>query len=241
MGHLDIIMGSLSVVVVTLLCIGSGYAIPAEYAGTDVPTTGPYIELYTGHDQTGSMIRLTEYAHDLNELGWNNLVRSFCAEGVWLLYDRENYNMYHDPFGSWSEVSINSGRECHEIPVTHDGRVSSVRFAGTGDLYDESATLYHGYFYMGGEDLIIRDMDELGDFEREASSMIITGESMWTVYSEEYYEGISICLEPWNVGNNAYVGAFEVYTIGMPNNVISSIKKGCHSSKVITYQPPQLE
>merc|ERR1711942_429860 len=116
---------------------------------------------------------------------------------------------------------------------------SSVRFAGTGDLADESATLYHGFFYMGGEDLIIRDMDELGDFEREASSMIVTGESPWTVYSEDYYEGIAVCLEPWNVGNDTYVGSFEVYTIGSSTNVVSSVKKGCHAEKIIKYQPNQ--
>ncbi|CAL4167187.1 unnamed protein product [Meganyctiphanes norvegica] len=223
-----------SLLIITVLCLATAYGSPV---GTDPPISGPYIELYSGEGHTGASITITEYAHDLSVLGWDNLAKSFCAEGVWVLYDNANYNMHHDPFSSWSEVIINSARGCHDIPVTHHGKLSSLRFAGSGDLHDETATMYHGYFYMGGEDLIIRDMDELGDFEREASSMIVTGETPWTVYSEEYYEGVSICLEPWNVGNSVYVGAFEVYTIGMPNNVISSIRKGCFAKDVIKYQP----
>ncbi|CAL4140337.1 unnamed protein product, partial [Meganyctiphanes norvegica] len=217
-----------------LLCLATAYGSPV---GTDAPSSGPYIELYSGTGQTGASVTITEYAHDLSILGWDDLARSFCAVGVWILYDNTNYNMNNGPFSSWSEVTINAERGCHDIPVTHHGKLSSVRFSGSGDLRDETATMYHGYFFMGGEDLIIRDMDELGDFEREASSMIVTGESTWTVYSEEYYEGISICLEPWNIGNSQYVGAFEVNDIGMPNNVISSIKKGCFSKNVIKYQP----
>jgi len=230
-------MGSTLLITASLLCLASVNGSLVEYSGTEAPPSGQYIQLYSGEKQTGASITITEYSHDLSVQGWDDLARSFCAVGVWILYDNPNYNLGHDFFESWSEVSINSERGCHEIPATHHGKLSSVRFAGTGDLHDESATLYHGYFHMGGEDLIIRDMDELGDFERQASSMIVTGESQWTVYSEEYYSGISICLEPWNVGNSIYVGSFEVYTIGMPNNVISSIKKGCHATKTIKYIP----
>ncbi|CAL4140339.1 unnamed protein product, partial [Meganyctiphanes norvegica] len=201
---------------------------------TTSTTNGPSLILYSDSGHVGATHNVTEFDHDLSLSGFDNIAKSFCAEGVWILYDAPDYNMHHDPFFSWSYVSVNSQWGCHELPVTHHDKVSSVRFAGTGDMQDESVTLYHGFNFMGGEILIIRSRDELGEFKPETSSMIITGQSSWTAYSEEFYGGFGICMEPWNVGNGIYVGVFEVDDIGVPNNDISSVRKGCFAEKHVT-------
>merc|ERR1719495_2890748 len=107
--------------------------------------------------------------------------------------------------GVWTEIFAAASHTCHDLPVTRHGDASSVRFAGTGD------------------------------FNNQASSLLVTGQSPWTVY-EHSYSGAAICLEPWEV-NGAYYGAWNVWDIGMPNNVISSIRKGCFSEKTLKYQP----
>jgi len=66
----------------------------------------------------------------------------------------------------------------------------------------------------------------------EASSFIVTGPSAWTLYSEDYYEGIAICIEPYPIGDGMYSGAYDVDDLGMPNNVLSSVRKGCHTTNV---------
>ncbi|CAL4192645.1 unnamed protein product, partial [Meganyctiphanes norvegica] len=106
-------------------------------------------------------------------------------------------------------------------------QASSVRYAGTGNLDDETITIYHSPEYAGGEIMFIREEPFFGDYNNEASSMIITGETPWTVYSDPGYHGDSVCLQPWPIGNGQWFGAWNNRDIGMPNNEISSVQKGC--------------
>merc|ERR1711970_482395 len=193
------------------------------------PSTN-YLELYTAVDGKGASTTLTEYQHDLAIIGFNDLARSACGQGAWVLYEEKNYNWTHH---SWSKFMVFSDYGCEDLPVTWHNEASSARYAGTGDIDDESITIYHSPDWAGGELMLIRDEGHLGDYNNEASSMIVTGESAWTVYAHPGYHGDSVCLQPWPIGNGHYFGAWNVFDIGMPNNEITSVQKGCFSKKIL--------
>merc|ERR1711970_732863 len=194
-------------------------------AQTDPPPTN-YIELYTAVDGGGASVSITEYQHDLGIIGFDDLTRSMCGQGVWILYEEKNYNWTHH---SWTNFFASGDYSCDDLPVTWQNQGSSIRYAGTGELHDETITIYHSPDWAGGEIMFIREEPFLGDYNNEASSMIITGESAWTVYSHPGYHGDPVCLQPWPVGNGYYFGAWNVFDIGIPNNEISSVQKGCFS------------
>merc|ERR1711970_413854 len=206
-------------------------------SGQTVDPSGPsFLELYTALDSGGASITLEEYTHDLSDVGFDDLTKSVCGKGAWLIYNFHNYNDWHWQ-NVWTEVFTSYEYGCQNFPVTRQGEASSVRFAGTGDLADETLTVYHGFWWSQGEEMFIRDEDWFGDYNNEASSMFVTGPSQWTVY-EHSFSGAAICLEPYDIGG-AYVGFWNIDDIGMPNNVMSSIRKGCFADKVIKYQPKQ--
>ncbi|CAL4063736.1 unnamed protein product [Meganyctiphanes norvegica] len=191
--------------------------------GQTVPTSN-YLELYTLVGQGGATTTISEYHHDLGIIGFDNLVQSVCGQGAWILYEQKNYNWSHS---SWTTPFSSGGYDCYDLPVTWHGEASSVRYAGTGDLHDETITVYHSPDFAGGEIMFIREEPFLGDYNNEASSMIITGETPWTVYSHPGFHGDAICLQPHPIGDGYYFGAWNVGDIGMPNNELSSVQKGC--------------
>merc|ERR1712212_1084901 len=225
-----VVIRMISHLLVITLCLYGG-------SGQTVDPSGPsYLELWTQTDGTGASITIQEYTHDLSDIGFDDLTQSVCGQGFWLLYGYYNYNDYHWQ-GVWTEIFAAASHTCHDLPVTRHGDASSARFAGTGDLSDETLTVYHGMDWSQGEEMFIRDEDWFGDFNNQATSLLVTGESAWTVY-EHSYSGVAICLEPIMI-NGAYYGAWNVWDIGMPNNVLSSIRKGCWATETLKYEPKQ--
>merc|ERR1711970_221468 len=158
-----------------------------------------------------------------DHVGWDNMVQSVCGLGVWLLYENKGYNHdhHHGHGHSWSEHFIAPEYKCHNLPSTHHHEMSSTRYVGTGYLDDETVTLYHSWSWEGGEAMFLKSEDDLSDMNDEVSSFIITGASPWTFYEDPYYGGIAICVEPHHVGNDKYVGVYDVNDVGLPNNILS--------------------
>merc|ERR1712002_219710 len=109
--------------------------------------------------------------------------------------------------------------------------MSSVRFVGSGNFDDDILTMYNGQEFTGGEDIFIRNDDNLGVFSNTTESLIIVGQASWTIYSTKYYQGGAICLTPSPV----YNGAGELSSLNVPNNAISSVQKGCQGDTVYIY------
>merc|ERR1711915_47403 len=86
-------------------------------------------------------------------IGFDDLTRSVCGQGVWILYENINYEAHRD----WDDVIALSSYGCQDLPVTWHNQASSVRYAGTGDLEDETITVYHSHGYSGGEIMFIRE------------------------------------------------------------------------------------
>merc|ERR1719187_2921678 len=61
-----------------------------------VDPSGPsYLELYTMKNGEGATTTIQEYTHDLSDIGFDDLTKSVCGEGIWLLYNYHSYNNYH--------------------------------------------------------------------------------------------------------------------------------------------------
>ncbi|CAL4085299.1 unnamed protein product [Meganyctiphanes norvegica] len=177
------------------------------------------------------MATVREYHHDLADIGFNDLTQSVCGQGVWMLYVNINYN--HSRFHQWTNIFSSGTYDCNDLPVTQQGQASSVRYAGTGDLHDETLSVYHSHKYSGGEEMFIREEPFFGDYNNQGSSIIVTGESPWTLYSGPGYHGDGICITPWPIGDGYYFGAWNVEDVGIENNELSSLQKGCFSKKVV--------
>merc|ERR1711970_1595307 len=99
-------------------------------------------------------------------------------------------------------------------------------------------TLYLGRDFTGGEDMLIRSDDNLGEFAEQATSMVITGASSWTIYSEEFFGGYSMCLVPQAVVGSSgilYYAAWNVADLGIPNDVIPAMFAKWENTNVILY------
>ncbi|XP_027228509.1 uncharacterized protein [Penaeus vannamei] len=116
--------------------------------------------------------------------------------------------------------------------------VSSARYAGTQDIYEDSLTMYFHGDHKGPEYLVVRDIDFLREvFEDVASSFVITGSSSWTVHEHPDMTGKSACMEPTQQGNWFY-GIFDVADLhGFGNDMVSSVSKGCNSENIFKYVP----
>merc|ERR1711955_108199 len=164
-----------------------------------------HISLHTLENGAGAWTNITEFTNDLTTTGFNNVAKSVCGHGVWLLYSEENYERCTGLFCSyWVEQFVSLDYSCHNFPSTRHGQLSSVRFVGSGV------------------------------FANTTNSMIVVGSSPWTIYSGKYFSGASICLEPSPLNGLNY-GAWQMSDLSIPNNAISSLEMGCNSDKVLKY------
>ncbi|CAL4216047.1 unnamed protein product, partial [Meganyctiphanes norvegica] len=84
------------------------------------PTDAPYLEMYTLADQGGAYHNMSRYCHDLTTCGFNDLTKSVCGNGVWMMYEEPNYNGdSEENWRWWSEVLIAPEYTCHNLPSTH--------------------------------------------------------------------------------------------------------------------------
>ncbi|CAL4154957.1 unnamed protein product, partial [Meganyctiphanes norvegica] len=205
-----------------LVCVSLGFV-----------SAGPNVTLYSLEGYTGATITIDAFSHNLDILGFDDVTVGLCGQGAWMLYEDHDYRYLPT---SWTQSWIAPNYECIELPSTHHKQMSSLRYVGTGDMYEETITLYVQHWFGGGEDLFLRDEDDLGPFSNFATSMAITGGSPWTVYRNAFWGGTAICLEPTQQPNSdVFFGAWDQTQIGMMDNTISSIRKGCYSDIRLQY------
>ncbi|XP_027236623.2 uncharacterized protein [Penaeus vannamei] len=193
----------------------------------------PNITLYSGTQQTGASLFLTDYNHDLREFNFNDAAESLCGHGAWLLYENPSYQQ-----SEFTHLFVSPGLECEDLPSVQRNKVTSLRYIGVGDLHIESITLYHDYEAGGGELLLVRDEDYTEDFNDKTSSLAVVGPSSWTLYEDPYFTGASACVEPALIeGSDVYFGFFTVDEVGFRDNKLSAVRKGCHSTNVKVYRP----
>ncbi|XP_047475948.1 uncharacterized protein LOC125029819 [Penaeus chinensis] len=191
----------------------------------------PMLELYTLTNSGGAMYTVTGPHHNLEDEGFNDVTRSICGVGIWFLYEDKDYSRH----STFVHSFVSDSYACEDLDSSQWDRVSSVRYAGLDDITFPTLTMYHDGRQCGGELLVLRDLDTLPDFNDVASSFVVTGDSSWTVYHDSGYGGGGACLEPSNDGG--WYGIWDSAEIGLSNDEVSSVRKGCFADKVFKYDP----
>ncbi|CAG0881708.1 unnamed protein product [Darwinula stevensoni] len=107
----------------------------------------------------------------------DNVVSSTCVTGIWIFYSERNYNS-----GDFGTVEwVFGDNYCWNLGPT-DNDVSSLRYVGRQDNWKEDAiTLYGLTVFAGSAHLDLIDSSNVP--MSSVQSIIISGESDWTVYS----------------------------------------------------------
>lgn len=108
------------------------------------------------------------------------------------------------------------------------GRVSSIRYAGAPkDYRTDSLTLYQHDYFQGQEEYITSEVPNL-TLVGNHQSIIITGNSPWTVFDRPNYQGNSICLKvPDTDYTPSFISDLQNVDPSIPHGSIRSVRKGC--------------
>lgn len=186
------------------------------------------VTLYSGTDCKGSFLTFTEqYADDLRKNGWDDFAYSARLTGVWNFYDLINYNGNSNAL---MEYAFGPNEFCINFNNLR-ARVTSLRFAGSpNDYRANTLTLYQGTYFQGTEEYIIASVNSIQ--VQKHSSLIITGQSPWTLFDQENLRGNAICVYP---PDNNYTPAliFDLDNINVPHDKIRSVARGCIGKKIV--------
>ena len=155
---------------------------------------------------------------DLEKYSWDDKISSCCATGSWLLYTDKEYNNEREGVAMYWIYGENT---CLDMPDRFNNQASSLRYAGSrADWCFPSINLYYGQYFSGVDSAwYFKDMPSLGSLA--VQSLIVSGDSAWTLYEGENYSGRSVCLPPSTSG--ACLPAVYLDYL-----VIGSVKKGCY-------------
>ncbi|CAG0905154.1 unnamed protein product, partial [Darwinula stevensoni] len=157
----------------------------------------------------------------------DNAISCACVIGIWILYSEPFYNS--QGFGTvewWFGLGY-----CWNLGPT-DNQVSSLRSAGLKtNFMANTITLYYHLLFMGEEYIDITDLPDVP--MNDVNSIIITGESDWTVYTLPNFLGASACL---SVQAGTFVG-FYTDLSDLEINSVRSFREGCFSDTKIQPRP----
>ncbi|CAG0923943.1 unnamed protein product [Notodromas monacha] len=197
------------------------------------------IKLYTGPDLSGvSGELLGRYCWDLRrcfEVTLDNSVSSVLVTGLWAFYTDYTYGQLSENSSISGEVEWAWGdNHLHNFGTYLDNNVSSARFIGPGqDMTADSLSMFSGSFFRGREYFLVASEDKLFGWSFALGSLVVTGNSAWTLYEEPGFKGSSGCVYPPGGGTPKMLATPDVIgnVIGMEQ--IGSAKIGCHSRKIL--------
>ncbi|XP_018017211.1 uncharacterized protein LOC108673845 [Hyalella azteca] len=192
-----------------------------------------YLIGYSEPYSTGVSYTFTEYVPDLSVVMMDDIIDSVCGTGLWILYDSINYDSNHEVCvyegvngcGTWDTFCWNVG--------------SSLRYAGSpSGINNDYYNLYKGTTLRGEEFRGATDAADLGIFDLTISSLVVTGQSAWTFYEGLNFSGSAVCVyADQHISNNGtdldFIHVLALSEIGLPNNSIRSVKRGCHAERVV--------
>ncbi|XP_018012335.1 uncharacterized protein LOC108669498 [Hyalella azteca] len=194
-----------------------------------------YLTGYVGLNQTGAHYQFTEYMPDLSVVQMDNSIQSACGVGIWLLYDEVNY----DPITNETECTVRPIGECGNWSPQCQNMVSSLRYAGSPyGLNDNYYNLYEGTYFRGREFRGNTNAADLGDLDMAVSSLIVTGQSGWTFYTDVNLTGSNVCVYADEHHTNGdidhdFARVQGMEKLGLPDNSIRSVARGCLSEYVL--------
>ncbi len=96
------------------------------------------------------------------------------------------------------------------------------------DYRDDSLTLYQFDYFQGQEEYTLTEIPNLNLIGNH-QSIIITGNSDWTVYDRPQYQGNTVCLKVPEPGNStpSFISDLQNVDPSIPHGSIRSVRKGC--------------
>jgi len=190
-----------------------------------------HIECYENTDLSGDVLKAIDYVPSLSGYSFNDRVQSCCVTGIWILYADENYNAKNSEGSSWYVYGDNY---CSKVPTAFLNVASSLRFTGAPDgMQYDTLNFYHLTNFMGSEEFTYHTSAQLS-YPDSVRSIVITGCSSWTLYTEVGYKGRSVCISNGGTSASCNPGFYPFWSLN--NNAhrrIGSVKKGCFSSSQI--------
>ncbi|XP_018009062.1 uncharacterized protein LOC108666655 isoform X2 [Hyalella azteca] len=198
----------------------------------DVPSPRN-LNAYNNSAADGPYYEFLDYAPDLRDQGMDNSIKVVCGTGVWLMYDDHYYG------GDFLALFTNVNR-CENYTYSNpNDKISSLRYAGSPDgLADPYYNLYERSFYGGNEFKGNTDAPNLAYLDMKVSSLAFTGNSPWTFFMGQNYTGEAKCVYPNVINSDGvtmhyYVAGSMQYYMGLADNSIRSVAKGCLSDNII--------
>ena len=190
------------------------------YFGFTIGAIQQKIECFDRLNGEGVPATYTDAIKNLGDYSFNEKITSCCATGSWILYADSYYN---NRDASAPSYWIYGENNCKNVPDWFDNQASSLRFAGSkADWCFDSINLYYGPNFSGNRsEWFFKDKSSLG--RMRAQSLIVNGDSPWTLYQLENYQGRSVCVYPSRSVTGACQPAFYKYYYA----VVGSIRKGC--------------
>jgi hypothetical protein len=126
----------------------------AASAAGDVPAPkeAQSLNCCTDDNSNGRCNRYTDYAAYLS--GYNNDFESGCFQGIWMLYDEEDYNYFDFNAPAYYAWGVN---DCFNFG-DFGNQASSLRFSGAPDGFEyDTINFYEGHYFMGDEQFFYQD------------------------------------------------------------------------------------
>merc|ERR1739838_26043 len=202
--------------------------VAVDFSSTQTIFDFPYTELFQ-KSSTASCSFFTKNEPDLSKVSNHSISRT-CSTGAWLYYEQANYNAWYE-----GEVIWKYGIDyCSDMP--DEFATGSFRYAGSPTSFDgASFTLYEGLNFTGAD--FYGTEDFYNDLIPNSKSLIVTGASNWTFYTENDYGGNNWCAPPAIIATKADKTLHGISWVNIYNDAVRSVKKGCHSSTILAMDP----
>ncbi|CAG0896828.1 unnamed protein product [Cyprideis torosa] len=185
------------------------------------------LQAFSQCDQLGEQTIINEHIPDLARINWDNYIQSVCAWGVWLFFEDPNYNG-----NTWDSARVEwvfGEGHCTNLATEFvRGRVRSLKYVGDiEDWFRDTITFFQHKLFMGTEYYEVTDVADTRVWSRP-KSLIITGDSSWSLYERVYFGGFCVCIEPMRTYRGG-IAIVEDLVSATDLNGVGSFRKGCRS------------
>ncbi|XP_018010994.1 uncharacterized protein LOC108668316 [Hyalella azteca] len=197
-----------------------------------------YLKAYTSTDPHATPAHeFLDSCPDLGVLGLDNVIKRVCLTGHWLLYSSISY--------AGNGTRYRGINTCYNLSTSTS--ISSLRYAGSPyGIDDVYFNLYNTSDYGGNEFKGNTNTETVVALDMEVSSLIISGQSPWTFFTGLKFTGQSACVHPiYSYSNNGismhYYYELSITNLGLPDNSIRSVARGCLSNNVYRNELQQFQ
>jgi hypothetical protein len=187
--------------------------------------TNQFMDGYDYTNKGGDRVRAIDYIPLLQDYSFDNRVTSVCVTGIWLMYADANYNINNPGAASYWVYGDNY---CTDVPTGFNNQASSLRYTGAPDNWKaDTLNIYLNEYFAGGEEYTYVDQPQL-NYDNQAQSIVVTGCTAWTLYSDSNYRGSCMCVYPSDT-SSCFPGLYtNVQSLGSLARSVSSVRRGCY-------------